>query len=279
MTEQTAHRSYHLGLALSGGGAKGFAHLGAFKALEECGLRPDIISGTSAGALMGALYADGYSAEEIRELFTGREFSEFAELQLPKTGLFDSKRFRYFLRRHLHTRNIEDLSIPLVIVATDLDHGESHEFRQGPIVEAVTASCSIPVIFSPVVIDGVHYVDGGLFQNFPVANIRKECERVIGVNVSPLMPQKYKQTLFHIAERSYHYMFQANTLEDREMCDVLVETAEIGLYKTFDLENVDVIAQIGYEAAMKAFDKVLEENKYKTLVKMISASRRKALQA
>ena len=102
---------------------------------------------------------------------------------------------------------------------------------------------------------------------------------MIGVNVSPLMPQKYKQTLFHIAERSYHYMFQANTLEDREMCDVLVETAEVGLYKTFDLENVDVIAQIGYEAAMKAFDKVLEENKYKTLVKMISASRRKALQA
>ena len=109
MTVQTAHRPYHLGLALSGGGAKGFAHLGVFKALEECGLRPDLISGTSAGALMGVLYADGYSAEEIRELFSGREFSEFAQLQLPKTGLFDSKRFRYFLRRHLHTKNIEDL--------------------------------------------------------------------------------------------------------------------------------------------------------------------------
>ena len=75
-------------------------------------------------------------------------------------------------------------------------------------------------------INGVHYVDGGLFHNFPVSIIREECERIIGVNVSPLVPQKYKQTIFHIAERSYHYMFRANTLEDREMCDVLIEAEE-----------------------------------------------------
>ena len=122
--------------------------------MEECGLKPDIIAGTSVGSLMGTLFADGYSAAEIQELFTGREFSEFAQLQIPKAGLFDSKRFRYFLRRHLRTKNIEDLQIPMVIVATDLDNGESHEFRSGPIVEAVTASCSIPIIFSPVVING-----------------------------------------------------------------------------------------------------------------------------
>lgn len=156
MAEETNHKPYRLGLALSGGGAKGFAHIGVFRMMEECALRPDIIVGTSAGALMGALFADGYSAAEIQELFTGREFSEFAQLQIPKAGLFDSKRFRYFLRRHLRTKNIEDLQIPLVVVATDLDNGESHEFRSGPIVEAVTASCSIPIIFSPVVINGVH---------------------------------------------------------------------------------------------------------------------------
>ena len=269
-------KPYNLGLALSGGGAKGFAHIGVFKMMEECALTPDIIVGTSAGALMGTLFADGYSAMEIRELFTGREFSEFARLQIPKAGLFDSKRFRNFLKRHLRTRNIEDLQIPMVIVATDLDHGESYEFREGPIVEAVTASCSIPIIFNPVVINGVHYVDGGLFHNFPVSIIREECERIIGVNVSPLIPQKYKQTIFHIAERSYHYLFQANTLEDREMCDVLIETEEFGMYKTFDLENVDVICNIGYKAAARSFEQVVNENKYETLVKAISA-RKKAL--
>lgn len=273
MAETTNQKRYKLGLALSGGGAKGFAHIGVFRMLEECGLKPDIIAGTSVGSLMGALFADGYSAAEIRELFTGREFSEFAQLQIPKSGLFDSQRFRYFLRRHLRAKNIEDLAIPMVIVATDLDHGESHEFRSGPVVEAVTASCSIPIIFSPVVINGVHYVDGGLFRNFPVSVIREECERVIGVNVSPLVPQKYKQTIFHIAERSYHYMFRANTLEDREMCDVLIEAEEFGLYKTFDLENVDAISDIGYMAAARSFEKVVNENKYESLVRAITTRR------
>lgn len=271
MTEETNQKTKRLGLALSGGGAKGFAHVGVFKMLEECALIPDVIAGTSVGALMGTLFADGYKADEIKELFSGREFSEFAQLQIPKSGLFDSKRFRYFLRRHLRTKNIEDLQIPMVIVATDLDHGVSHEFRSGPIVDAVTASCSIPIIFSPVTINGVHYVDGGLFHNFPVSIIREECERVIGVNVSPLVPQRYKQTLFHIAERSYHYLFRANTLEDREMCDVLIEAEEFGMYKTFDLENVDLIFNIGYAAAGRAFEVVLRENKYETLVKAITA--------
>ena len=173
MTEETNHNAYKLGLALSGGGAKGFAHIGVFRLLEECGLKPDIIVGTSVGSLMGALFADGYTSDEIKELFTGREFSEFAQLQIPKSGLFDSKRFRYFLRRHLRAKTFEELKTPLVVVATDLDNGESHEFRSGPIVEAVTASCSIPIIFSPVVINGVHYVDGGLFHNFPVSIIRE----------------------------------------------------------------------------------------------------------
>lgn len=277
MTQESNHKTYKLGLALSGGGAKGFAHIGVFKLLEECGLMPDVIVGTSAGALMGSLFADGYSADEIKELFSGREFSEFAQLQIPKSGLFDSKRFRHFLRRHLRAKTFEELKIPLVVVATDLDNGVSHEFRTGPIVEAVTASCSIPIIFSPVVINGVHYVDGGLFHNFPVSIIREECDRVIGVNVSPLIPQKYKQTVFHIAERSYHYMFRANTLEDREMCDVLIEAEEFGLYKTFDLENVDLIANIGYSAAVRAFELVIQENKHENLVKAIIASRSKML--
>lgn len=270
MTQESNHTTYKLGLALSGGGAKGFAHIGVFKLLEECGLKPDVIVGTSVGSLMGALFADGYTADEIKELFSGREFSEFAQLQLPKSGLFDSKRFRHFLRRHLRAKTFEELKTPLIVMATDLDNGESHEFRSGPIVEAVTASCSIPIIFSPVVINGVHYVDGGLFHNFPVSIIRNLCERVIGVNVSPLVSQKYKQTIFHIAERSYHYMFRANTIEDREMCDVLIEAEEFGMYKTFDLENVDQISKIGYSAAVRAFELVIQENKYESLVKAIT---------
>lgn len=264
-------KPYKIGLALSGGGAKGFAHLGVFKLLEESGLKPDIISGTSAGSLMGVLFADGYSADEIKNMFIGREFSEFAQLQIPKSGLFNYDRFQEFLKRHLRSKRIEDLPIPTVIVATDLDRGCSHEFRSGPIVEAVTASCCMPIVFSPVLIDGVHYVDGGLFRNFPVSTIREECEYVIGVNVSPLIPQRYKQTLLHIAQRTYHYVFKANAIEDRELCDILIEAKEVGLYKTFDLENINLISEIGYEAAVEAFQKVVQENKHETLIKAINS--------
>ncbi len=264
-------KPYKIGLALSGGGAKGFAHLGVFKLLEESGLKPDIISGTSAGSLMGVLFADGYSADEIKNMFIGREFSEFAQLQIPKSGLFNYDRFQEFLKRHLRSKRIEDLPIPTVIVATDLDRGCSHEFRSGPIVEAVTASCCMPIVFSPVLINGVHYVDGGLFRNFPVSTIRDECEYIIGVNVSPLIPQRYKQTLLHIAERTYHYVFKANAIEDRELCDILIEAKEVGLYKTFDLENINLISEIGYEAAVKAFQKVIQEKKHENLIKAINS--------
>lgn len=274
MTGRNESPEYTLGLALSGGGAKGFAHLGAFKLLEEKGIIPDVIAGTSAGALMGALLADGYKPDEIKELFTGREFSEFAQFQIPKAGLFDSTRFRLFLKRHLRAKTFEELKIPLIVVATDLDHGESHLFTSGPIVDAVTASCSIPIIFNPVVINGIHYVDGGLFRNFPVSVIRNKCRFVIGVNVSPLVPQKYKQTIFHIAERSYHYMFRANTLEDRELCDVLIEAEEFDQYKTFDLENVEQIAQIGYDRAMLVFNKYMNGTENKPVKEFITTTRR-----
>ena len=221
MQMEKSIKPYKLGLALSGGGAKGFAHLGVFELLDECHLKPDIISGTSAGSIMGAFYADGYSPREIMELFSGREFFEFAQLQIPKSGLFDTSRFRNFLKTYLRAKRIEELQIPLVIVATDLDHGLSKEVREGPLV-----------------------------------------------------PHRYKQTLFHIAERSYHYMFQANTMEDRELCDVLIEAKEFGLYKTFDLENVKLISQIGYEAAREAFRKVVEENKFQPLVNAIKGANR-----
>lgn len=273
--KQKIQKPYKIGLALSGGGAKGFAHLGVFRLLEECGIKPDIISGTSAGAIAGALFSDGYTSEEIEDLFKGREFSKFASLQLPRSGIFDNKRLRSFLKKYLRTKNIEDMPIPLVVVATDIDQGKSYEFRSGSLVEALVASSSIPILFSPVEIDGSHYVDGGLFRNFPVTTIREECEKIIGVNVTPLVRQKYKQTIWHIAERSYHYMFRANTLEDRDLCDLLIETDTIGQYNMFDLDNVSQIVQLGYNAALEAFDELIQDSKFHRLVHAVKLKRQK----
>ncbi|MDR0413651.1 MAG: patatin-like phospholipase family protein [Dysgonamonadaceae bacterium] len=247
-------KKYKLGLALSGGGARGFAHPGALKAIEDSGRKPEIIAGTSAGALAGVLYADGYSPEEIMELFVNKDFKEFVELQIPKAAIFGNSGFRKFLKKCLRAKTFEDLSIPLKVVTTDLDDGKSVTFDKGPLVEPVIASCSIPIIFNPVVIDGINYVDGGLFKNFPVSEIRSECEKVIGVNVSPLVPKKYSKTIMHIAERSYHYMSRNNTLLDRRLCDVLIEMEDLTYYKTFDLVSAEKIFKIGYNYAQKALN-------------------------
>ncbi|MCP9612846.1 patatin-like phospholipase family protein [Coprobacter tertius] len=242
-------KPYRIGLALSGGGARGFAHVGALKALEEMGLRPDIISGVSAGSIIGVLYADGYSPDEIIDLFSRLNFSDLAEITMPRAGFFKIDRFRNFLKKVLRANNFEDLSIPVIVSATDLDKGKTTTFAKGPIVEVVCASCSIPIIFPPIKINGVHYVDGGVFRNFPVSTIRQSCDIVIGVNVNPLVAKEYKQTLLGIAERSYSFIFKSNSLFDAKLCDVLIQTEEIAHFNIFDIVKLREIARFGYEAA------------------------------
>ncbi|MDR1097048.1 MAG: patatin-like phospholipase family protein [Tannerella sp.] len=276
MSKQT-NKKYKLGLALSGGGARGFAHIGVFKLLEECGLHPDIIAGTSAGALMGTLYADGYRPDEIMELFTGREFSEFASMQLPKMGLFDSGKFNRYIRKVIRAKRFEELQIPVVVMTTDLDRGKAHAFVKGEIPDIITASCSMPILFNPVSINGAFHVDGGLFNNFPVSIIRNDCEAVIGSNVSPTVPGKYNKTIVGVAERSYHYLFRANTEKDRELCDILIETDEFGKYKMFDLKNVELMVDIGYRAAIHAFDEFLNNRPIANLIKSYSSKAVKSI--
>ncbi|MDR0575283.1 MAG: patatin-like phospholipase family protein [Tannerella sp.] len=268
-------KKYKLGLVLSGGGSKGFAHIGALKLIEECGLKPDIIVGTSAGALIGALYADGYKPEEITPLFSGREFSEFTSVQIPRMGIFDSNKFNKYIKKIIRAEKIEDMKIPLIVMATDLDNGKAHAFAKGSISEIITASCSMPILFNPVIINGIHYVDGGIFHNFPVSIIRNECEVVIGSDVSSIIPDKYNKTMIGIAERSYHYLFKANTEKERELCDILIEADKLGKYKTFDLKNIETIVQIGYEAAEHAFEEFLKNRPIAALIKNYSTKTNK----
>lgn len=255
ITNTNKNLPYKLGLALSGGGAKGFAHLGVLKALEEKGIYPDIISGTSAGAFAGVLYADGHSPEEILSFFAKKTFKDFAELTIPQTGIFKTERFKEFLKKHLRARTFEELQTPMKIVATDLVNGKGIVFDKGAIIQAVAASCAYPIVFNPVEIDNVHYVDGGLFKNFPVTPIRTECESVIGVNVAPLTHVEYKNSLLYIAERSFHYMSVANSMIDRRLCDILIETDDLAKFPMFTLEHTQSIFDIGYKIAIEEFDK------------------------
>ncbi len=248
-------KKYKIGIALSGGGVKGFAHAGALKAMEEKGIKPEIISGTSAGAIVGALYSSGYSPQEICDLFKKKDFNDFVEINMPKNGLFATNGFIKFLSNVIKYEKLEELPIPLFVTATNLDKGESTLFKEGDLSKTVMASACIPVIFNPVVISGSKYVDGGIFKNFPVSPIRDLCDFIVGINASPMITEKYSGNIIGIAERSYHFMFKANTVEDKKLCDILIEVESVMQYKTFDLKKVDIIFEQGYISMKNELEK------------------------
>ncbi len=234
-----------IGLALSGGGIKGLCHAGALKALEEYGIKPDIISGVSAGAIVGALYADGNSPEEIGKFFHNVTFRQMTKFEM-SGGFFNLNEFEKFLKNKIRAKNFEDLKIPLKIVATNLDKGCYTTFCEGDLISKVMASCSVPVLFSPRNIEGIKYVDGGVLKNFPVSTIRNECDTVIGINASPMVAQEYKLGIVSVAMRSYHFMMKANILHDKEICDILIEPIDMGNYDTFDIGKSSEIFEVGY---------------------------------
>lgn len=240
-----------IGVALSGGGAKGFAHAGALKALEEIGIKPHIISGTSAGAVVGALYSHGLTPDDILMLFKNKDYNDFLELNIPTSGLFSTGKFISFLEKEISTKRLEDLPIPLYVTTTNLDRGISETFCSGNLHKIVMASACIPVLFTPVTIDGERYVDGGIFKNLPVSPIVDKCDLIIGINASPLITESYNNNILSIAERSYHFMFRANTIADKALCDILVEVQSVMQYGTYDLKKVEIIFEKGYNETIE----------------------------
>ena len=159
---------YNIGYALSGGFIKGFAHLGIMQALHEHGIRPEILSGVSAGALAAVFYADGKEPYHIVELFEHHSFKELTTFSINKQGLLKLDSFIDFLNSNLESKTIEELKIPTIITATDLDHGRIVSFKKGKIAERLAASCCMPILFAPIRINNTYYVDGGICPGVPL---------------------------------------------------------------------------------------------------------------
>lgn len=246
--------SFNLGLALSGGGAKGFAHIGAIKALEEKGIFPDVISGTSAGAVVGALYASGMSPEDILRLFQKHEVTDFLKFSLSGKAFLKYDGFMNFLKRTLPVKRFEELKIPLHVIASDFDNGKFVDFTSGELIPRIMASCTLPVVFAPLKIEGTRYVDGGLFKNLPVSPIRNICKKVMAINVSPHLIDEHKENLLYIAAKSYQYVFKANAAEDLKLCDWVLEIDAVLKYKTFDLKKAKEIYETGYMEMQRALE-------------------------
>lgn len=261
---KNANAQYKIGLALSGGGVKAFCHAGVLKALEEKGIRPDVISGVSAGGVVAALYADGYSPDSILSMFRKQSFFNYYRFSFPDGGLLSLRGFKEFLDTTLHAKTFEELSIPLKIIATDFDSGRTVVFEKGDLVDALVASCSVPMLFPPYKINGVNYVDGGVLQNLPASEIRNDCKVLIGVNCGPINADSYSKSIPVIAVRSYKFIYRSNASYDKSLCDILIEPLEIGEYNSANVFLIKDIFNIGY----KETSKLLEKEKFRRMLQI-----------
>jgi len=250
--EQRNRTQYENGLVLSGGGAKGFAHIGVLKALNEKGIYPDIISGTSAGSIIAALYADGNSPDEILEMFSGKDLYNLVQIVLPKRGLFKMKDLLRLLKKYLRAHRIEELKIKTYICATNFSTGRIKYFYEGPIIKPIVASSSIPVLFQPILINEDLYVDGGMFANLPVEPLLDKCERIIGVHVNPFgYFDRRSESLTTIVERVFQIGTRSNVLNDVNECDWLIEPPKLKDYGLLSVSKGREMYEIGYEYTLQ----------------------------
>lgn len=251
-------RDSSVGFAFSGGGARGFSHIGVLMAFERFGIKPDITAGVSAGAIAAVLYGAGLTPDDIIRCFAEASgLGNFTEWALPKEGFMKLDRFGKLLESWLPVRNLEELNIPTIVCATDLDAGKSIGWSKGEIVPRVLASCSIPLIFNPIKINHIHYVDGGVLHNLPAWAIRDYCATLYGINCSPLRKSSQsKKTIIDIAYRTFHLMMKANTPQDLRLCDHVVQVHNVSSIPTFDLSSLRKAVAAGYEAASKALDEI-----------------------
>jgi len=243
---------FKYGVVLSGGAVRGFAHLGALKALEENGIVPQIISGTSVGAMVGAFYADGYNPEQIHRLFSNKKLLQLLDISIPKKGFLKTLPIKKILEQHLVAKNFDELKKPLYICVTDLNNGKAVYISEGNIIDAVLASISIPVVFEPKIKDNITYVDGGVLDNLPILPIRPFCEKLIAINVNPLTHQKEINGVLGVIVRSFLVAAAKEIKSKIHLADLYIETVKISKYSYYELSKANEMFKIGYEAVVNS---------------------------
>ena len=254
---------HKIGIALSGGGTRGVVHIGVLKALEENGISPSIISGCSAGSIVGAMYAQGYSPTEILAIASERSLLWMFSLRLPTKGFVTHTFLRKMLKRYITVDSFEELKKPLFVAVSNLNTGKPEIKSSGPLHDVIVASSSIPVLYEPIRIDGNWYADGGLLMNLPVSPIRDLASYIIAVNLTPrkeLLSEEVN-TISGVASRSFN-LAAINTIQpELKYCDILIEPEAIYHYSRFNFTNIREMHQIGYDEAMRMMPQIKEDIK------------------
>lgn len=247
------------GIALSGGGARGIAHIGVLDALENFGIQPQVVSGTSMGALVGVFYAAGYSPKEILKILVERKFHKMINWHRPFSGLIDMGQVQKVMAEMIGEDDFSHLKMPFYCAVANLNSGLEEIKSEGKLFQWVMASASIPVVFEPQVIDEQTYVDGGLLNNLPADAIREKCQILIGVHVNHNGPEEELQGLKAIAERSFRLGIAQNVEDSKKICDFVIEPPEARDYSTFNFNKAEEIYQVGYDATVRQIMKLFED--------------------
>lgn len=236
-----------IGITLSGGGARGIAHIGVLKALEEMGVKISVISGTSAGSIVASLYAYGLKPDQILEQVRQLSLLKSVRPAWSWAGLLTMDGIHELIVKNIPENNFAALKIPLTIAATEIRKGEVNYFSSGELASAVVASCSIPAVFNPAAINGNLYVDGGLLDNLPARCIRNQCDFLVGSHCNEISREFDPKNLKKVIERSLLIAVYANTQQSKELCDISISPPNMDRFTVFEIEKAQEIFEAGYQ--------------------------------
>jgi NTE family protein len=212
------------------------------------------MSGTSIGAIVGALYANGLSPETILDIIVKTSFFKTIRPAWTLKGLLSIDGLRDILQKYISHNNFESLAIPLTVAATEIGRGKPVYFSSGPLIPALLASSSVPVVFNPYSFNGGVYVDGGVLDNLPARVIRNQCDLLIGLHCNHVSDDYEGKNFRSVIERSLLMAINGNTSVNRGLCDIVIEPEGVGKISTFDFGRAKELYKLGYEFTRKTFN-------------------------
>ena len=251
-----------IGLALGSGAAKGFAHIGVLKALQENKIQVDAVVGCSAGALIGGLYCCDLTPKEIEELACKVEIKDWIDLTIPTLGLIRGRKVEEMMKRFTKEKNIEDLNKRFIAIATNLNTSEKYIFENGPVSKAIRSSISIPGVFEPVTLDDMTLVDGAVVDRVPLSEIKKlNLDIVIAVDLGFTVLGKDKLNILDIIIQSIELLTEQAMKTKRLDADILIEPDLKSISPSrFDLAEEAI--EIGYLATLNKIEAIKNKISY-----------------
>lgn len=257
---QSEQSPLNLGVALSGGGVRGVVHLGVLHALNEFGIYPARMSGSSAGAIVAVMYAKGFKPQEILDIIIQTNYFRFLRPAVSWTGLLKMDLVERLYQEYLGVDDFASLQLPVTIAATDVQLAKTIFFEQGPIIRPLMASTCIPGMFDPILMDGHRFVDGGVLNNLPVEPLIGKCDRILGVNCNHLPELETIGNIKKLIERTVIMSMNYNVYARRADCDYFVEPEGLAAYGVLEIKRAKELFEKGYRYMVGYLEQLPELN-------------------